>query len=161
MRRFLRVWLWLVMAGVLASPAHALDPTGLWWAEGGSAQVELRPCGDGLCGRVVWLRSPLDEFGCALRDDQNPDPALRSREMIGIELLRGLRLSAGVGDEWSGGEIYDPTSGRTYSAVIQLDELGRLRVRGYLGIRLLGRTTYWNRVKHVAGEGQAQCREPG
>jgi len=158
MRHWFRILLWVPVAGWLAFPALAADPIGLWWAEGGSAQVELRDCEAGLCGRVVWLRSPLDEFGCALRDDRNPDPRLKRRELIGIELLSGLQPSADAPDEWSGGKVYDPTSGRTYRAVIRLDEWGRLRVRGYLGIRLLGRTTIWNRVKTNGGEASAQCK---
>ena len=162
MRRLLHALLWALVAGSFSGAAHAADPVGLWWAEGGSAQVEIRHCADGLCGQVVWLRSPIDEYGCALRDDQNPDSELRRRDMIGIELLRGLRPSVGVADEWSGGDIYDPTSGRTYSAVIQLDALDRLQVRGYLGIPLLGRTTVWNRVRRNAttATGDAQCHAP-
>jgi uncharacterized protein (DUF2147 family) len=131
---------------LVAAPARAEDPTGLWWAEGGSAQVEIDRCGSALCGRVVWLRSPLDEGGCALRDVENPDPRLRGRGIMGVELLRGVRRSVAAPDEWIGGEIYDPTSGRTYDAVLRMDGPDRLRLRGYLGIRLLGRTTTWNRV---------------
>jgi uncharacterized protein (DUF2147 family) len=140
----------LLLAGV---PARAADPTGLWWAEGGAAQVEIDRCGEALCGRVVWLRSPFDGDGCPARDRENPDPALRSRSLIGIELLRGLRR-LGDADEWTGGEVYDPTGGRTYRAALRMDGPDRLRLRGYLGIRLLGRTTTWFRVG-----GERQCRE--
>jgi len=150
----------VLLMAMIASPAVANDVVGLWWAEGGAAQVEIHPCPEGLCGRVVWLRSPLDEFGCPLRDEQNPDRALGSRELIGIELVRGLQRSDSDRTEWSGGEIYDPTSGRTYRAVATLDEHGRLHVRGYLGIRLLGRTTVWNRVQGAGSEAGAQCLAP-
>ncbi|MBW2240548.1 MAG: DUF2147 domain-containing protein [Deltaproteobacteria bacterium] len=155
LRRFL---LALTAAG-LATPGFAANPEGLWWAEGGSARVEIGRCGEGLCGQVVWLRSPMDEFGCAVRDDQNPDPGLRTRGMVGIQLLRGLHPSPTDPDEWAGGSIYDPTSGRTYSAVIRLDGQDRLHVRGFLGFRLLGRSTIWNRVQ-PASAAAAQCREP-
>ena len=136
-----------------AGEASALEPTGLWWAEGGAAQVEIAPCDDALCGRVAWLRSPFDERGCALRDVENPNPAQRARDVLGIDLLRNVRASPERSGEWSG-EIYDPTSGRTYAAVLQMDGTDRLRVRGYLGIRLLGRTTTWLRVGT-----ENQCRE--
>ena len=56
----------------------AAYPVGLWYAEGGAAQIDLRDCGGALCGRVVWLRSPFDEHGCELRDRYNPDDALGS-----------------------------------------------------------------------------------
>jgi uncharacterized protein (DUF2147 family) len=139
-----------------APAAQAADPTGLWWAEGGAAKVEIAPCGDALCGRVAWLRSPFDEHGCLLRDEANPDPALRDRSLVGIELLRDLRPSDEEQGEWNGGEVYDPTSGRTYSAVLHMKGPDRLRLRGYLGIRLLGRTTTWIRVG-----AELQCRDDG
>lgn len=122
------------------------EPTGLWWAEGGFAQVEIHACGEALCGRVAWLRHPLDGEGCELLDVENPDAALRARPVEGLPILHGLRASAHDADEWTGGTIYDPSSGRTYSAAAELDGRDRLRLRGYLGIRLLGRTTTWIRV---------------
>jgi uncharacterized protein (DUF2147 family) len=154
-----RAWHRIPLFALLLLPlppagARASDPTGLWWAEGGFAQVEIRRCADGaLCGEVVWLRHPFDEHGCELRDLENPDPGLRGRPLVGMQILRDLRASADDPGEWSGGEIYDPGSGRTYGAVLALDGASRLRVRGYLGLRLLGRTTTWVRVG-----AENQCR---
>jgi uncharacterized protein (DUF2147 family) len=144
----------LLLLVPLPQPAAAevLRPAGLWWAEGGAAQVEIARCDDALCGRVAWLRSPFDEHGCELRDVENPNPAQRTREVLGIDLLRNLRASPERPGEWSG-EIYDPTSGRSYDAVLQMDGPDRLLVRGYLAIRLLGRTTTWLRVGT-----ESQCR---
>ena len=144
----------LLLAPLLRpAAAEASAPTGLWWAEGGAAQVEIVRCDDALCGRVAWLRSPFDEHGCELRDVENPNPVQRARGVLGLDLLRNLRASPERPGEW-GGEIYDPTSGRTYDAVLELDGPDRLRVRGYLGIRLLGRTTTWLRVGT-----ENQCRD--
>lgn len=146
----------LLALPLLPGIARASDPTGLWWAEGGFAQVEVRHCGDALCGQVVWLRHPLDTDGCALRDVENPDPELRDRPVEGLQILRGLKPSEDEPGEWEGGRIYDPSSGRTYSAMVETQGPDRLRVRGYLGIRLLGRTTTWVRVGS-----ETQCREQG
>ena len=128
----------------LAPPAWAATPVGLWYAEGGAAQVEITQCEQGLCGRVVWLRSPFDEDGCEQRDRWNPDPALRERPLIDIQILSGLE--AGADQTWSGGTIYDPTGGKTYRCTLQLVGETRLRLRGYIGVPLLGRTTTWIRV---------------
>jgi uncharacterized protein (DUF2147 family) len=145
----------LLVLLLLPDAARASNPTGLWWAEGGFAQVEIRHCGDGaLCGQVVWLRHPFDEHGCELRDVENPEPALRSRPVVGLEIFRDLQASSDHPGEWNGGEIYDPGSGRTYGLVVEMDGGDRLRLRGYLGIRLLGRTTTWVRVGS-----EHQCRE--
>jgi uncharacterized protein (DUF2147 family) len=143
----------LACTGVGAARAEARSPVGLWYAEGGAAQVRIERCGDALCGRVVWLRSPFDERGCDLSDERNPDRTLRSRPVVGLEVLRGLVWS---GDAWSGGTIYDPASGRTYRVSAQLDGSDRLHLRGYVGIPLLGRTTTWIRV----GTENRTCRGP-
>lgn len=146
----------LAVALLLSSAsARAAEPTGLWWAEGGAAQVEILPCEDALCGRVVWLRHPFAEDGCTLRDAENPDPALRGRAVLGLTLLRGLRPAPGAEKEWNDGEIYDPSSGRTYRAFVELDGPDRLRVRGFFGLRMLGRTTTWSRVGS-----ESRCTDP-
>jgi uncharacterized protein (DUF2147 family) len=144
-----------VALGLLFLPrtAHAGTLVGRWYAEGGAAQVELYACGEELCGRVVWLRSPFDENGCDLRDTSNPDPALRNRPIVGIEVLSGLRHSADD-REWLDGSIYDPVSGRTYRCTLQEVGENRVRLRGYIGIPLLGRTTTWIRV----GSENQMCR---
>lgn len=143
-----------VLFGFFQSVALAASPVGLWYAEGGAAEVEIRACSDGLCGNVVWLRSPIGEDGCELRDDNNPDPAARARTIVGLEILRGLTPLDQEGRQWAGGTIYDPTSGRTYSCNARLDGDDRLFLRGYFGIQLLGRTTTWTRV----GAEKRQCK---
>ena len=143
-----------VLAGGFQRVAFAAaSPVGLWHAEGGAAEVEIRPCSDGLCGRVVWLRSPIGDDGCELRDDKNSDPAARGKTIIGLVVLHGLKQLDAEGRQWAGGTIYDPVSGRTYSCNARLDGDNRLFLRGFWGIQLLGRTTTWTRV----GAEKRQC----
>jgi uncharacterized protein (DUF2147 family) len=143
----------ILVAVVLLLPLPAVDaeirpvtPAGLWYVEGGAAQVDIGVCDGALCGSVRWLRSPFDEDGCRLRDRFNPDPVLRDREVVGIEILRDLRPSASDPGVWEGGTIYDPGSGRTYRATVRVTDANRLDLRGYVGIPLLGRTASWWRV---------------
>jgi uncharacterized protein (DUF2147 family)/fucose 4-O-acetylase-like acetyltransferase len=143
----------LALGLVVGSRASAASPVGIWYAEGGAAKVAIESCGKELCGRVVWLRSPLDEDGCDLQDRRNPDPALRARKVEGLEILRGLtRRSDGT---WVNGHIYDPGSGSTYTCQLALDGDDRVRLRGYVGIPLIGRTTTWTRV----GTENRLCRQ--
>lgn len=68
----------------------------------------------------------------------------RNQPMMGMVILWGLRPN---GAQWDGGHILDPTKGRTYGAVVRLVDGGRkLRVRGFLGFSLLGRTQTWVRL---------------
>jgi uncharacterized protein (DUF2147 family) len=124
--------------------AASVAPLGAWWAEGGAAHVEIYDCADRLCGRVAWLRSPLGEDGCALRDVHNPAAELRGRDVAGLEVLTGLRPAGER--SWSGGTIYDPGSGRTYRCSLTLADPDVLELRGYVGVPLLGRTVRWTRV---------------
>ena len=85
---------------------------------------------------------------------------LEERQVTQADYDRVARFYTGLrpaesGESWSGGRIYDPTSGRQYRAAASLDGRDRLQVRGYLGIRLLGRTTVWTRVQP---SGDLVCR---
>jgi uncharacterized protein (DUF2147 family) len=142
-----RVGLVLSLVTLLPRPAQSSPtPIGLWYAEGGAAQVDVHACGTALCGTVVWLRAPFDENGCEWHDRSNAAQDSRSRPIIGLDILRDLRASDENDGVWSGGTIYDPTTGRTYQATVRLDGPDRLEVRGYWKISVLGRTTTWLRV---------------
>lgn len=129
---------------VAGAAGGATDPIfGRWVVEDGKAVIELAPCGDEACGRLVWLQSPWDSRGAPKRDENNPDPSLRHRPLCGLRLVTGLeRADDG---SWQGGEIYSTRDGRSYGIKITPDGDGRLAVRGYLGISLLGKTQSWTR----------------
>jgi uncharacterized protein (DUF2147 family) len=68
---------------------------------------------------------------------------LKDRPLVGLEVLSGF---AQDGSRWSGGQVLDPESGKIYSASLSLEDGGKkLRLRGYIGIQLLGRTEHWVR----------------
>jgi len=70
--------------------------------------------------------------------------ALKDKPIVGMMFLWGLRRD---GNEWSGGRIVDPENGKIYRCNVQVVSGGmRLKVRGYIGVSLLGRTQYWERV---------------
>lgn len=143
----------LVFAGMLAVPfssraeADRADAiVGLWATDKGKAHVQIRLGAAGYEGQIVWLKNPVypagdPQAGEVKHDRENPDPQLRDRPIEGLTILRGFRY-AGDG-EWEDGTIYDPESGKTYDAVMWLTETGTLKVRGYVGFSLLGRTTEW------------------
>ncbi len=77
-------------------------------------------------------------------DLKNPDESLRSKPILGMEILRDFVYEDG---KYTDGKIYDPKSGKTYSCNMTLKDNGDLSMRGYVGISLLGRTEVWKRVK--------------
>lgn len=144
----------LLVAFALASPAAgapgpagADDIRGLWvdHREGGRQKVAVRieDCDGLLCGRIYWLKKPASASGRPKRDPRNPDAALRDRPLCGLTILSGFRR---VNEStWSAGQIYNPGDGRTFSSTISLENDGSLRIRGYVGISLFGKTVEWVR----------------
>ena len=117
--------------------------TGKWKLDDGSAIVEVYQQGNVYNGKIVWLSEPTDADGTPAKDLNNPDKSLRSRQLIGLNMLSGLKE---VGDEYKEGKIYDPGNGKTYNCSMKL-EGDVLKVRGSLDKRgLLGRTMDWFRV---------------
>ncbi len=132
----------------LAQEPDPLSPVGLWRTvddETGKAKslVKIWEKNGKLYGRIVKLINP---------DDGNANPncdkcpgALKDKPVVGMTIMKGLSKD---GDEWNGGTILDPKNGKTYKVLIEVIKGGKaLKVRGYIGFSLLGRTQYWHRVK--------------
>ena len=124
---------------------------GRWLTEDDDAIVELFLCGENLCGKIVDLKEKVYNSndaqgmaGLAKVDRENPDANLRKRPILGLVILKGFVAD---GEGWRGGTIYDPDNGKTYRCKLRLIEKGKkLYVRGFVGVSLLGRTTYWRRA---------------
>ena len=61
-----------------------------------------------------------------------------------MNILTGLTKD---GNEWSGGKILDPKNGKEYKCYLQLLDHNTLKLRGYIGISMFGRTAIWKRAK--------------
>jgi len=116
---------------------------GQWLNEEKDAKVEIYKQGDKYFGKIVWLQTPNREDGTPKLDDENPDEALQKRAIQGLEMLTNFTYDD---DEWDDGEIYDPKSGKTYSCYMELEEPTKLMIKGYIGVKWIGRTTYWSKV---------------
>lgn len=122
---------------------------GVWATEKAQAHVEISLGENGYHGVITWLQEPFfaadDELaGQPKTDRENPDPQLRKRSILGLRIMEGFQYEGG--NRWAGGTIYDPENGRTYRCKLQLTGEGTLKVRGYVGISMFGRTTEWTRV---------------
>lgn len=148
------------IACVLASlgPILGRQPVeGTWLVEDRSARIEIVPCEQRLCGRIVWLQKSRDDSGREPLDTKNPNPARRQQTILGLELLRGVQASPDRKGVWRGGTIYDPQTGKSYSCQLSLVDPDHLKLRGYIGLSLIGRSTRWTRV--AAGEALAERPE--
>ena len=132
-----------IMLLLLSVPARAETPLGLWDAD--ESQIEIYHCGELLCGRVAALEEPLDKDGNPKLDVNNPDPALRTRPILGMDLIADFSRKSDR--QWVNGKIYDPRDGKTYKCKMTLQKDGTLKVRGYVGVSLFGKTVVWNRTE--------------
>ena len=124
--------------------AFAQDVIGKWKLDNGTAIVEVYKQGDAYNGKIVWLEKPNGPDGKPSVDSNNPDKNLRSRQLMGLNMLSGLKKD---GDEYNAGKIYDPGNGKTYNCSMKV-EGDVLKVRGSLDKKgLIGRTMDWFRVK--------------
>ena len=122
---------------------RADTPVGLW--DAGESHIEIYRCGELLCGRIAALDEPLDAEGQPKIDDKNPDPALKGRPMLGMDLIADFSRKSDR--RWVDGTIYDPRDGKTYKCKMTLQEDGTLEVRGYVGLSLFGKTVVWTRIE--------------
>ena len=138
----------LTSAGLFAQEFQADDIVGTWLNEEGTGQVEIFKVGSNYYGKIVWLETPNDSItGLPRTDKENPDPALQKKPLLGLMNLSGFVFDDD--DEWKDGKIYDPKNGKTYSCYMKFadESKKRLKIRGFIGISLLGRTTWWTPVK--------------
>ncbi len=97
----------LVLGLTLLTPVAAYaGPAGKWRVGDGTAIINIHNCGAGLCGSIDSIPDR------AARDENNPDPAQRSRALLGLPIL-SLQKS---GDNLWSGTIYNAQDGQNYSA---------------------------------------------
>jgi uncharacterized protein (DUF2147 family) len=90
--------------------------------------------------KVVKVMDPdRQDVVCDLCEGDKKD-----QKILGMNILDGLEKDD---DEWSGGTIVDPRNGKVYKCYIKLENANKLKIRGYIGFALLGKTKYWERAK--------------
>jgi uncharacterized protein (DUF2147 family) len=144
----------ILMAAQWAHGAERDAILGFWSIPEDEARFEIYRCGVDYCGRLSYLKEPLypatNENGMGnkpLVDRKNPNPSLRQRPLLGLTIFQGFHY---VGDStWEGGRIYNPDDGRVYRGRITLWG-DTLKMRGYIGLPLLGRTQIWTRPNACA-----------
>jgi uncharacterized protein (DUF2147 family) len=123
--------------------AETPSPIGLWKNE--DATFEIFENGGKLGARIVSLREPKTPEGKEKTDIHNPDRSKKERPIIGLVFMSGFSRKSDL--RWDNGTIYDPKTGSTYSCFMELDGPNKIKVRGFIGISLIGRTDVWTRAQ--------------
>ena len=129
----------LAVAGLLAGPADAADPSevvGTWWTQDRDGVVKIAECGNSLCGYVVGITN--------FKPDGFPPKDLHGHSRCQLQIIPD-----GKPDEdgsWDS-HITNPDDDKTYTITLRVDPDGRLRMRGYIGLPLFGKTVFWTRYQ--------------
>jgi uncharacterized protein (DUF2147 family) len=127
-----------------ATAVHATDsgsPIGFW--KGEDATFEMFETEGKLSARIVALSEPRTAEGKEKTDIYNPDLKKRNHPIIGLVFISGFMKKSDT--RWENGTVYDPKSGRSYSCFMELQGPDRIKLRGFLGIPLMGRNYFWVR----------------
>ena len=124
--------------------AGSIDVIGLWKTADDDSKLEFFKCGEKICARIAWLKEPdytdpkEGPVGTPKVDRYCPDPALRNRPMLNLQIMEGF--TAVDDTHWEDGIIYNPDNGKTYHGKLHLVSPHKLELRGYIGISLFGST---------------------
>jgi uncharacterized protein (DUF2147 family) len=142
MKKLAAYCIFLLFAGIQTGQAQSI--TGKWKTfddETGDAKsiVEIYEKNGKIYGKIIEIL----EKG---KEDKTCDKCKGSKKdkpVKGMVIIEGLSKD---GDNWEDGTILDPRNGKEYKCRISLENSDKLKVRGYLGVSLLGRTQYWTRI---------------
>ncbi|MBK9285920.1 MAG: DUF2147 domain-containing protein [Sphingobacteriaceae bacterium] len=135
----------LSFGNIKSQNAEADKILGMWLTGSGKAHVKITTYGESkFGGKIVWLKEPNRADGSVKKDDKNPDENKRKNNILGMDNLLGFTYAGKK--SYEGGTIYDPENGKTYKCIMTLENENTLKVRGYIGITMIGRTDTWTRV---------------
>ncbi len=120
----------LATSALLAACQAQATVTGEWWTRGFNARVRIEPCGDAVCGRIVWLW------------DEAPKGVADKSPLVGRLVID--RMQAAEAGFWRGGRLYNPEDGRDYKGSLHLQSPERLVVDGC--VLFICQTQVWRRA---------------
>lgn len=110
----------------------------------GEVILEVGPCGAAKCAHVAWLRLPNGPDGKPLLDYRNPDAALQSRPVCGLEVISDFKKQPD--GTWGDGTVYVSDLGQSFSGYAEILSPTQVKVRGYVLLPIFGESEVWSRV---------------
>lgn len=132
---------------ITANAQNADTILGKWESVDKNLIVQVYKDGITYRAKIVWFSDKDDTTSPAEQrlDVKNPNKSLRSRKLIGLDILSGMVYNAKQ-HKYVNGKIYDSSSGKTWSAAAWLSDADILNVRGYYLVRLVGKTLNFTRI---------------
>ena len=118
---------------------------GIWWNQEKTTKIKVKQQNDRYIGTIVYMIPEKYENGVPPKDTKNPDKNLRSKSIVGLQILKGFAYNPQK-EEWDKGTIYDPKSGKTYDCYAWLENNDLLKIKGFVaGVRWMGKSSEWYR----------------
>ncbi|RYU91166.1 DUF2147 domain-containing protein [Mucilaginibacter terrigena] len=120
---------------------------GKWQSSEKNLTVEVYPYKNTFKAKIIWFSGGVSKAKPmeTITDIKNPNPALRSRKVLGLDVVQDLKYNAGS-NSWESGKIYEVQSGKYWSAAAYIDKTGLLKVKGYWKVKLIGKTMTFKRI---------------
>lgn len=147
-----RILLFVITLITFISYSAKEDVFGKWITEksssGNQIVVEIYEKNNKIYGKVIRLTDRFDASGNLRKDANNPDKSKQERTLEGIDFVYGFTYNPS-NEYYENGNIYDPSSGKTYASYMKLEGTNKLMVRGHVkGLSFIGKTQYWKRVEN-------------
>ena len=139
----------LISAGMFMFPlgrnsvADSSAVAGRWLTESGNLEIDIRPCGERLCGTVATVVENR-----LMNNSQQAMKSADGRSPLGMMILSGF-VDTGRGS-WKG-KIYNRENGKTYDCLMTLATSDVLEIRGYKFAPIIGKTQVWTRASQSIG----------
>jgi len=128
---------------VVVPPAERV--CGKWESVEKNLQVQVFMQEHKFVAKITWFNDGdlgnMDKW----TDKHNSDPELRSRKILGLNVLKDMVYHEDT-NTWEDGTVYDARHGREWNASAYIDKNGLLRVKGYWHFKFIGRTMTFKRM---------------
>ncbi len=113
---------------------------GKWITIEKNVEIEVYKKDNKFRAKILWFKIEDTTRPMNTRmDEKNPNPSLRTRKWLGMEILRNLKYNA-EDDEWQDGIIYEPRHGREWDSIAWINNAGLLKVKGYWVFKWISQT---------------------
>jgi uncharacterized protein (DUF2147 family) len=105
---------------------------GMWLTSDSKSHISIFKTNDHYQGSVSWVKDSIDPNTSSLvKDIHNPDPALRSRNILGLCILNHFKYDS-IKKIYQGGSFYFPRNGKAYRGKMWLVDSNTIAMRGYV-----------------------------
>jgi len=132
-----------LLFGFLSVHCQSSAIVGKWVTEEGDAHIQIYQKSNKFYGKIVWLKVPSSNNGALKLDSKNPDPALRTKPILGLIILSDLAFDKG---KWVNGKLYSVRMGATVNCKLSMENENELIVLATKTV--FSQTLIWKRVKN-------------